>query len=66
MANDGSESTSGMNKGPTCDDCSANPASILGVVGDNIPGLSPIIIGECDMRICLLRLFSKHICQPFM
>ena len=36
------------------------------MVGDDIPGLFPIIIGDCDLRIYLLRLFSKHITQPFM
>ena len=43
MASGGSGSTSGMNKEPTCDDCSANPASVLSMVGDDIPGLFPIL-----------------------
>jgi hypothetical protein len=41
MASNGSGSIPGMNKEPTCDDRSANPASILSVVGDDIPGFLP-------------------------
>ena len=66
MATNRSESIPGMNKEPTCDNRSTNPTSILSVVGDNIPELSPISIGDRDERICLPRLFSKHISQSFM
>src|SRR5258708_31583144 len=51
---------------PTCNDRSANPTSILSVVCDDIPGFPPVSIGDRDLLICLLRLFSQHIGHSFM
>jgi len=66
MASGGLGSISGMNTGPTCNDRSANPASIFGVVGNDIPGFTLINISHRDPRICLLRLFSQHLGQSLM